>query len=189
MDLARRSAPAGGHRGCLPVRNYDADNGPPWAVAGLSAAERISWPPCGGAGRDDPPLLEMRDTPLATHGKLETLRHDHVFLGYAHNENARRTLWVVILTTVMMVGEIVAGTIFNSMALLADGFHMATHAGALAVAEPVPTPSLPQAAASASVRAKLEICRPRIRTYPQRRRARDCHRVGRASAGAAPSRS
>ena len=34
----------------------------------------------------------------------------------------------------MMVGEIVAGSIFNSMALLADGFHMATHAGTLAIA-------------------------------------------------------
>jgi cation diffusion facilitator family transporter len=76
----------------------------------------------------------MRRTPLATYDELEILRHDHVFLDCAHNENARRTLWVVILTTVMMVGEIVAGTIFNSMALLADGFHMATHAGALAVA-------------------------------------------------------
>lgn len=76
----------------------------------------------------------MRRTALATYDELEILRHDHIFLGYAHNENARRTLWVVILTTVMMVGEIVAGTIFNSMALLADGFHMATHAGALAVA-------------------------------------------------------
>jgi cation diffusion facilitator family transporter len=60
--------------------------------------------------------------------------HEHVFLGDAHDENARRTVWVVGLTTVMMVGEILAGTIFNSMALLADGFHMATHAGALAVA-------------------------------------------------------
>jgi cation diffusion facilitator family transporter len=62
------------------------------------------------------------------------LSHDHVFLGERHDENARRTLWVVGLTAVMMVGEIVAGTVFNSMALLADGFHMATHAGALAVA-------------------------------------------------------
>lgn len=60
--------------------------------------------------------------------------HDHNFLGSDHDDNARRTLWVVALTTVMMVGEIVAGTIFGSMALLADGFHMATHAGALAVA-------------------------------------------------------
>ncbi|WP_300575951.1 CDF family Co(II)/Ni(II) efflux transporter DmeF [Phenylobacterium sp.] len=60
--------------------------------------------------------------------------HDHVFLGEHHDRNARRTLWVVGLTGVMMVAEIVAGFAFNSMALLADGFHMATHAGALAVA-------------------------------------------------------
>lgn len=66
--------------------------------------------------------------------ELDALTHDHVFLGGGHDENARRTLWVVGLTAVMMIGEIIAGTIFNSMALLADGFHMATHAGALAVA-------------------------------------------------------
>jgi cation diffusion facilitator family transporter len=60
--------------------------------------------------------------------------HDHVFLGHAHEDNARRTRWVVALTSVMMVGEIVAGYATGSMALLADGFHMATHAGALAVA-------------------------------------------------------
>ena len=61
-------------------------------------------------------------------------RHDHVFLGPAHDKNARRTLWVVALTLVMMVGEITAGYITGSMALLADGFHMATHAGALGIA-------------------------------------------------------
>lgn len=66
--------------------------------------------------------------------EIAALTHDHVFLGQQHDENARRTLWVVALTAVMMVGEIVAGTLFNSMALLADGFHMATHAGALGVA-------------------------------------------------------
>ncbi len=60
--------------------------------------------------------------------------HDHVFLGSAHEENAKRTLWVVALTLVMMVGEITAGHITGSMALLADGFHMATHAGALGIA-------------------------------------------------------
>ncbi|WP_408600296.1 CDF family Co(II)/Ni(II) efflux transporter DmeF [Pseudomonas sp. PLMAX] len=60
--------------------------------------------------------------------------HDHVFLGASHDENARRTLWVVALTLVMMVGEITAGYITGSMALLADGFHMATHAGALGIA-------------------------------------------------------
>ena len=57
-----------------------------------------------------------------------------MYLGKAHDDNARRTLWVVALTAVMMVGEIVAGYLTGSMALLADGFHMATHAGALSVA-------------------------------------------------------
>jgi cation diffusion facilitator family transporter len=60
--------------------------------------------------------------------------HDHVFLGSAHDENAKRTLWVVALTVLMMVGEITVGYITGSMALLADGFHMATHAGALGIA-------------------------------------------------------
>ncbi|MDB5375967.1 MAG: cation transporter [Rubritepida sp.] len=60
--------------------------------------------------------------------------HSHVFLGERHDHNARRTRWVVALTAAMMVAEIIAGQAFNSMALLADGFHMATHAGALAVA-------------------------------------------------------
>ena len=71
---------------------------------------------------------------MTTEREIAALTHDHVFLGDRHDENARRTLWVVALTAIMMVGEIVAGSIFNSMALLADGFHMATHAGALAVA-------------------------------------------------------
>ncbi|MCK9815101.1 CDF family Co(II)/Ni(II) efflux transporter DmeF [Pseudomonas sp. MAFF 302046] len=62
------------------------------------------------------------------------LTHEHQFLGAGHDENARRTLWVVALTLVMMVGEIAAGYITGSMALLADGFHMATHAGALGIA-------------------------------------------------------
>lgn len=65
---------------------------------------------------------------------LDAYTHDHMFLGAGHDENARRTLWVVALTAVMMVGEIIAGYWTGSMALLADGFHMATHAGALSVA-------------------------------------------------------
>lgn len=60
--------------------------------------------------------------------------HDHVFLARDHDRNTRRTMWVVVLTAIMMVAEIVAGGIYGSMALLADGFHMATHAGALAIA-------------------------------------------------------
>ncbi|MET3826764.1 cation diffusion facilitator family transporter [Sphingomonas sp. PvP055] len=71
---------------------------------------------------------------MATHSAVDTVPHDHVFLSASHDENARRTLWVVALTAVMMVGEIIAGYITGSMALLADGFHMATHAGALGVA-------------------------------------------------------
>ena len=64
----------------------------------------------------------------------QRLGHDHVFLGAAHDANARRTRWVVLLTAAMMIGEIAAGYLTGSMALLADGFHMATHAGALGVA-------------------------------------------------------
>jgi cation diffusion facilitator family transporter len=60
-------------------------------------------------------------------------RHNHVFLGAEHAHNERRTWFVVALTSVMMVAEIAAGIAFGSMALLADGFHMATHAGALAI--------------------------------------------------------
>ena len=44
------------------------------------------------------------------------------------------TLWAVIITSVMMVAEIVSGMLFNSMALLADGWHMSSHALALGVA-------------------------------------------------------
>lgn len=65
--------------------------------------------------------------------RTEHLDHDHVFLGDDHDRNERRTWWVIALTLVMMVGEVVAGTLFGSMALLADGWHMATHAGALAI--------------------------------------------------------
>ena len=61
-------------------------------------------------------------------------KHDHVFLGDDHDRNARRTWWVIGLTATMMVGEIVAGAAFGSLALMADGFHMATHAGALTIA-------------------------------------------------------
>jgi len=65
---------------------------------------------------------------------LDQWTHDHVFLGPKHDRNERRTWFVVALTAVMMVGEIVAGSLFGSMALLADGWHMATHAAALGIA-------------------------------------------------------
>ena len=65
---------------------------------------------------------------------LDGFTHAHVFLGRHHAANERRTLFVVCLTAAMMVAEIVGGAIFGSMALIADGFHMSTHAAALGVA-------------------------------------------------------
>jgi cation diffusion facilitator family transporter len=65
---------------------------------------------------------------------LDSWQHDHVFLGARHDENERRTWIVVALTATMMAVEIAGGMIFGSMALIADGWHMATHAGALAIA-------------------------------------------------------
>src|ERR1700709_1778018 len=70
---------------------------------------------------------------MHTHS-LEPWTHDHVFLGHQHLRNERRTWLVVAITAIMMVGEIAAGSFFGSMALLADGWHMATHACALGIA-------------------------------------------------------
>ena len=60
--------------------------------------------------------------------------HSHVFLGQDHERAERRTWAVIILCTVMMVAEIVGGVLFGSLALIADGLHMSTHAGALLLA-------------------------------------------------------
>jgi cation diffusion facilitator family transporter len=65
---------------------------------------------------------------------LDQWTHDHVFLGARHEHNERRTWFVVALTVAMMIGEITAGSLFGSMALLADGWHMGTHAAALGIA-------------------------------------------------------
>ena len=80
---------------------------------------------------------------LTQHGRWrEAMRGDtdeswfetHNFLGSQHERHERRTWMVVALTAAMMLVEIVAGSWFNSMALLADGWHMATHAGAMGLA-------------------------------------------------------
>jgi cation diffusion facilitator family transporter len=60
--------------------------------------------------------------------------HAHVFLGAAHAESERNVWAVIALTGAMMVVEIVGGAMFGSIALVADGFHMSTHAGALLLA-------------------------------------------------------
>ena len=61
------------------------------------------------------------------------LRHDHSFGQDKKRSGENRTLIVILLTAVMMVIEIVAGLAFGSMALLADGLHMASHAAALSI--------------------------------------------------------
>ena len=60
--------------------------------------------------------------------------HAHAFGTAEEHAGERRTRWVVALTLAMMVGEVAAGIAFGSMALLADGWHMGTHAAALGVA-------------------------------------------------------
>ncbi|MBM6595386.1 CDF family Co(II)/Ni(II) efflux transporter DmeF [Microvirga pudoricolor] len=63
----------------------------------------------------------------------DTLQHEHVFLGDNHERNERLTWFVIALTATMMVVEIVAGTLYGSMALVADGWHMSTHAAAMLI--------------------------------------------------------
>jgi cation diffusion facilitator family transporter len=60
--------------------------------------------------------------------------HNHVFLGEGHERNERRTWIVIALCSFMMVAEIVGGLLFGSIALVADGLHMSTHASALLLA-------------------------------------------------------
>jgi cation diffusion facilitator family transporter len=70
--------------------------------------------------------------------EMETIsqpdRHDHVFLGEDHEKAERRTWTVIVLCSVMMIAEIIGGALFGSLALIADGLHMSTHAGALLLA-------------------------------------------------------
>src|SRR5207302_9512826 len=60
--------------------------------------------------------------------------HSHVFLGVGHEANERKTWGVIALCSVMMVLEIGGGALFGSLALVADGLHMATHAVAILIA-------------------------------------------------------
>ncbi len=64
---------------------------------------------------------------------VRAFEHGHVFLGKGHEQNERRTWIVVAVTAIMMVAEIIGGTIYGSMALVADGWHMSTHAAALSI--------------------------------------------------------
>lgn len=72
-------------------------------------------------------MNDFYDTPFAA-------GHDHVFLGEGHDKNERKTWAVIALCSAMMVVEIVGGSVFGSLALVADGLHMSTHAGAMLIA-------------------------------------------------------
>ena len=62
-------------------------------------------------------------------------QHDEISIDFEEiKRNEKRMLWVLILTLTTMLVEIVAGYLYGSMALLADGYHMASHAGALGIA-------------------------------------------------------
>src|SRR3984957_7765712 len=60
--------------------------------------------------------------------------HDHRFLGEGHERSEQRARLAAIVTAVFMFVEVIAGLVFGSMALIADGVHMATHVGALGLA-------------------------------------------------------
>src|ERR1700719_5235452 len=68
------------------------------------------------------PVTEMSDV------------HGHVFLGTGHEQNERKTWAVIVLCSAMVVVEIVGGSVYGSLALVADGLHMSTHAGAMLIA-------------------------------------------------------
>jgi len=97
---------------------------------GIGKGRKRALHPCtiDGGARACIVAVMTRQPPEHTH------YFDHVYLPEGHDRNARRTRWVIVLTVLTMVVEIAAGWMTGSMALLADGFHMATHAGALAIA-------------------------------------------------------
>jgi cation diffusion facilitator family transporter len=83
--------------------------------------------------RDAPCIHNLPRMTNKTHHHADWT-HGHVFLGHGHERAESRTKLVTILTALFMVVEIATGLAFGSMALLADGVHMATHVGALGLA-------------------------------------------------------
>ena len=75
--------------------------------------------------------MTSQDTPSHTHGAWT---NEHVYLGEGHEHAERRARLAATVTAVFMAVEIGAGFLFGSMALIADGVHMATHVGALGLA-------------------------------------------------------
>src|SRR5579863_3366324 len=77
-------------------------------------------------------LPQLCEEPIMTN--TFSSAHNHVFLGEGHEQNERRTWMVIWLCGAMMIAEIIGGLLFGSIALVADGLHMSTHAGALLLA-------------------------------------------------------
>src|SRR6266436_10062349 len=79
------------------------------------------------------PFQALRTEPMHSHS-IDDFHHSHIFLGEAHERNERK-MWIVIaICAAMMIAEIIGGIWFGSVALIADGLHMSTHAGALLIA-------------------------------------------------------
>jgi cation diffusion facilitator family transporter len=75
----------------------------------------------------------MKDEMTHPQDTSMTPRHDHAFGQDEKKPGEIRTLIVVLLTAVTMAVEITAGVVYGSMALWADGLHMASHAAALTI--------------------------------------------------------
>jgi cation diffusion facilitator family transporter len=89
----------------------------------------------GDLGREQGAIAKgMKENRTMHLNDIHPWQHAHTFGTDAYHPGEHRTRWVIALTASMMVVEIVAGLAFGSMALLADGWHMATHAAALAIA-------------------------------------------------------
>src|ERR1700719_2742481 len=76
----------------------------------------------------------MRSAMIETDSGVYSAFHSHVFLGEGHEKSERKTWAVIWLCGAMMAVEIIGGLLFGSIALVADGLHMSTHAGALLLA-------------------------------------------------------
>jgi cation diffusion facilitator family transporter len=76
----------------------------------------------------------MRAVTIEGNSATPSAFHSHVFLGEGHEKSERKTWAVIWLCEAMMIAEIVGGLLFGSIALVADGLHMSTHAGALLLA-------------------------------------------------------
>src|SRR6202044_2222523 len=88
----------------------------------------------GAATGRRPNLFEVSTAMTIDPGAAEPSFHEHVFLGAGHEQSERKTWTAIWLCGAMMCIEIVGGFLFGSIALVADGLHMSTHAGALLLA-------------------------------------------------------